>query len=87
MVLLGMIGLIIGHLNIIGMGTLPITFIGMKMAAPRYAKFKQNKPYGYLTVKLRLYLHDEIFSVFSHPYVRRLGRWSTETTIQSIKQR
>ena len=87
--LLTLLGIMIGKMSIIGMGALPLTFIGMRIAAPRYAKSKEGKPYGYLLVKLRLYLNDQSGGLLKGlcPYQRRIGIWSTERSMTKSHHR
>ena len=76
--LLGCVAMFFGKFSIIGMGAFPLTFIGMRLVAPRYAKSKHGKPHGYLVVIVRRELGKQLGG---SPYESRTGYWSTERSL------
>jgi conjugative transfer region protein (TIGR03750 family) len=88
-VMLSIIGFAVGRLSIVGMGALPLTFGGMRIAAPRYATSKHGKPHGYLMIQLRRCIGQYSGGFFKGfcPYENRTGFWSTESTIESSYQK
>ena len=69
------LGLFIGHLGFLFIAFAPLLYFGTRFLMPRIAKFKQDKPHGYCTTQVRLWLDIKTHGLLPSPFIHRTGYW------------